>query len=89
MSAVIDIAGDEFIEGAEAVKRTLVGAVWGMILYLIIYSIAGVILGGAAAESWRPTIALVAAALAAAGSWKGWLPGTRNSKDPSETNFFD
>jgi hypothetical protein len=70
------------------VKRTLVGAVWGMILYLIIYSIAGVILGGAA-ESWRPTIALVAAALAAAGSWKGWLPGTRNSKDPSETNSFD
>ena len=86
---MIDIAGDEFVEGAEAVKRTLVGAVWGMILYLIIYSIAGVILGGAAAESWRPTIALVAAALAAAGSWKGWLPGTRNSKDPSETNSFD
>ena len=81
----MDIAGDEFIEGAKAVKRTLVGAVWGMILYLIIYSIAGMILGGAAAESWRPTIALVAAALAAAGSWKGWLPGTRNSKDPSET----
>jgi hypothetical protein len=63
---------------AQAVKRTLVGAVWGMILYLLIYSIAGAILGSAAAESWRPTIALVAAALAAAGSWKGWLPGTRN-----------
>jgi hypothetical protein len=40
----------------------------GMILYLLIYSIAGAILGSAAAESWRPTIAVVAAALAAAGS---------------------
>ena len=46
-----------------------------MILYLLIYSIAGAILGSAAAESWRPTIALVAAALAAAGSWKGWFAG--------------
>ena len=52
-------------------KRALVGAVWGMILYLIIYSIAGAILGGAAAESWRPTIALVAAALAAGVAGKG------------------
>jgi uncharacterized membrane protein YdjX (TVP38/TMEM64 family) len=70
-------------------RRAMMGALWGMILYLIIYSIAGAILGGAATESWRPTIALIAAALAAAGSWKGWLPGTRNSKDPSETNSFD
>ena len=84
-----NIARNEFIEGAQAVKRTLVGAVWGMILYLLIYSIAGAILGTAAAESWRPIIAVVAAALAAAGSWKGWLPGTRNPSDPSETKSFD
>ena len=72
-----NIASDEFIEGAEAVKRTLLGAVWGMILYLLIYSITVAILGSTAAESWRPAIALVAATLAAAGSWKGWLPGTK------------
>jgi hypothetical protein len=27
---------------------------------------------------------LVAATLASAGSWKGWLPGTQNSKDSNK-----
>ena len=62
-------------------KRTVIGAVWGMVLYLIGYSLVGALLGSLAAEPWRPIIALLAAALAATGSWKGWLPGTQNSKD--------
>jgi pyroglutamyl-peptidase len=65
-------------------KRTMVGALWGMIFYLVGHAIVGVIVGSLAVDAWRPWIALVAATLASAGSWKGWLPGTQNSKDPSQ-----
>ena len=36
------------------------------------------IVGRPAVDAWQPLIALVAATLASAGSWKGWLPGTRS-----------
>jgi hypothetical protein len=59
-------------------KRTVIGAVWGMVFYLIGSSIVSAIAGSQALDPWRPFIALVAAALAVAGSWKGFLPGTRH-----------
>jgi len=62
-------------------KRTMVGALWGMVFYLVVHGIIGLIVGSPAADSWRPWAALVAAALAAAGSWKGWLPGTQKTRD--------
>jgi hypothetical protein len=65
-------------------RRTMVGALWGMILYLVGHAIVGLIVGSPAVDAWRPLIALVAAALAATGSWKGWLPGTQNSKDSNK-----
>jgi hypothetical protein len=55
-----------------------------MIFYLLGHAIVGLIVGSLAVDAWRPLIALVAATLAAGGSWKGWLPGTRNSRDPNE-----
>ncbi len=66
-------------------RRAMLGALWGMILYLVGHAIVSLIVGSPAVDAWRPVIALVAATLASAGSWKGWLPGTRNSRDPSET----
>ena len=65
-------------------RRTMVGAIWGMILFLVGYSIVEAIVGGPTAETWRPSIALVAATIAAAGCWKGWLPGAWSSKDSNE-----
>jgi hypothetical protein len=65
-------------------RRTMVGALWGMIFYLAGHAIIGLIVGSPGVDSWRPWIALVAAALASAGSWKGWLPGTQNPKDSNE-----
>jgi len=55
----------------------MMGAIWGMILYLVGHAIVSLIVGSPAVDAWRPVIALVAATLASAGSWKGWLPGTR------------
>lgn len=66
-------------------RRAMLGALWGMILYLVGHAIVSLIVGSPAVDAWRPVIALVAATLASAGSWKGWLPGTRKSRDPSET----
>lgn len=63
-------------------KRTMIGALWGMIFYLTGHAIVGLIIGSPAVDAWRPLIALVAASVASAGSWQGWLPGTRNSPDP-------
>jgi hypothetical protein len=62
----------------------MVGALWGMILYLVGHAIVGLIVGSPAVDAWRPLIALVAAALASTGSWKGWLPGTQKSRNPNE-----
>jgi hypothetical protein len=55
-----------------------------MIFYLAGHAIVGLIVGSPAVDAWRPWIALVAATLASAGSWKGWLPGTQGSKDSNE-----
>ena len=65
-------------------RRAIIGALWGMIFYLLGHVIVGLIVGSPAVDAWRPLIALVAATLAAAGSWKGWLPGTRTARDPNE-----
>ena len=65
-------------------RRAIIGALWGMIFYLLGHAIVGLIVGSPVVDAWRPLIALVAATLAAAGSWKGWLPGTRKSRDPNE-----
>jgi hypothetical protein len=65
-------------------RRAMVGALWGMILYLVGHAIVGLIVGSPAVDAWRPLIALVAAALASTGSWKGWLPGTQKSRNPNE-----
>ena len=65
-------------------KRTMIGAVWGMIFYLLGHAIVDLIVGSPAVDAWRPLIALVAATLASVGSWNGWLPGTRNSRNPNE-----
>ena len=65
-------------------RRTIVGALWGMILYLVGHVIVGSIVGSPAVDGWRPLIALLAATLASAGSWKGWLPGTQKSRHPGE-----
>ena len=65
-------------------RRMIMGAVWGMALYLFSMVVAGAIVGRQAVESWSPIIAFSAAALAAAGSWKGWLPGTGTPIDPNE-----
>ncbi len=62
-------------------KRFLIGAVWGAMFYVLGYVLVGVIVEPPVMDSWNPVIALTAAALAAAGSWKGWLPGTRNLKN--------
>ena len=58
-------------------RRAMLGALWGMILYLVGHAIVSLIVGSPAVDAWRPVMALVAATLASAGSWKGWLPGTR------------
>jgi hypothetical protein len=55
-----------------------------MIFYLFGHAIVGLMVGSPAVDAWRPLIALVAASLASAGSWHGWLPGTRNSKAPDK-----
>ena len=65
-------------------KRMVMGALWGMGFYLCGTVVADAIAGSQAVDPWRHAIALGAAALAAIGSWKGWLPGTRNWKDSSE-----
>ena len=65
-------------------KRTMIGALWGMIFYLFGHAIVGLIVGSPAVDGWRPLIALIAASLASAGSWQGWLPGTGNSKVPDK-----
>jgi hypothetical protein len=65
-------------------RRMIMGAVWGMALYLFSMVVAGAIVGRQTVESWSPIIAFSAAALAAAGSWKGWLPGTGTPIDPNE-----
>lgn len=65
-------------------RRTMVGALWGMIFFLAGHAIVGLIVGSPGVDAWRPLIALVAATLASAGSWKGWLPGTQSSKDSSK-----
>jgi hypothetical protein len=44
----------------------------------------GLIVGSPAVDAWRPLIALVAASPASAGSWQGWLPGTRSSQEPTK-----
>ena len=56
-------------------RRAIIGALWGMILYLLGHAIVGLIVEEPVVDGWRPSIALVAATLASAGSWKGWLPG--------------
>ena len=66
-------------------RRAMMGALWGMIFYLVGHAIVGLIVGSPAVDAWRPLIALVAATLVSAGSWQGWLPGTRNSRDPSDS----
>ena len=65
-------------------RRMIIGAVWGMALYLFSMIVAGAIVGRQVVEPWSPIIALSAAGLAAAGSWKGWLPGTGSRIDPNE-----
>jgi len=62
-------------------KRFLIGAVWGAMFYVLGYVLVGAIVEPPVMDSWNPIIALTAAVLAAAGSRKGWLPGTRNLKD--------
>lgn len=49
-------------------RRTMMGALWGMILYLLGHAVVGLIVGSPAVDDWRPLIVLVAAALASAGS---------------------
>ena len=66
-------------------RRAMLGALWGMILYLVGHAIVSLIVGSPAVDAWRPVIALVAATLASGGSWKGWLPGTRKFEGSSET----
>ena len=66
-------------------KRAMMGALWGMLLYLIGHAIVGLIVGNPAVDTWRPLIALGAATLAFVGSRQGWLPGTWNSRDPSNS----
>jgi hypothetical protein len=41
-------------------KRTMIGAVWGMIFYLFGHAVVGLIVGSPAVDAWRPLIALVA-----------------------------
>jgi amino acid transporter len=65
-------------------RRTIIGALWGMIFYLLGHVVVGLIVGSQAVDGWRPLIALVAATLAAAGSWKGWLPGTQTARDSNK-----
>ena len=65
-------------------KRTMIGALWGMIFYLFGHAVVGLMVGSPAVDAWRPWIALAAAGLASAGSWQRWLPGTRGSKGPDE-----
>ena len=59
-------------------RRAIIGALWGMLFYLVGSAVVGLIVGRPAVDAWQPLIALVAAILASAGSWKGWLPGTRS-----------
>ena len=66
-------------------RRAIIGALWGMLFYFVGNAVVGLIVGRPVVDSWQPLIALVAATLASAGSWKGWLPGTQKSRDPSET----
>ena len=61
-------------------RKMIAGIVWGMALYLLGGLVVGVFTGSQAADALRPAIALVAAAVAAAGSWKGLLPGARVPK---------
>jgi hypothetical protein len=59
-------------------KRFLIGAIWGVIFYVLGFILVGAIVGAQAVDSWNPVIALIAAALAAAGAWKGWCCGNVN-----------
>ena len=61
-------------------RRAIIGALWGMLFYLVGNAAVGLIVGRPVVDAWQPLIALVAATLASAGSWKGWLPGTRKSR---------
>ena len=47
-------------------RRAMMGALWGMILYLVGHAIVSLIVGSPAVDAWRPVIALVAATLASA-----------------------
>ena len=48
-------------------RRAIIGALWGMIFYLLGHVIVGLIVGSPAVDAWRPLIALVAATLAVRG----------------------
>lgn len=65
-------------------RRAIIGALWGMLFYLVGNAAVGLIVGRPVVDAWQPLIALVAASLASAGSWKGWLPGTRKSRDAND-----
>lgn len=65
-------------------RRAIIGALWGMLFYLVGNAVVGLIVGRPVVDAWQPLIALVAAILASAGSWKGWLPGTRKSRDEND-----
>jgi membrane protein DedA with SNARE-associated domain len=65
-------------------KRFLISALWGVIFYFLGYVLVATLVEAPAMDAWNPLIALIAAILAAAGSWKGWLPGTRMFKDNSD-----
>jgi hypothetical protein len=61
-------------------RRAMMGAIWGMILYLVGHAIVSLIVGSPAVDAWRPVIALVAATLASGGNWKGWRCRARGNR---------
>ena len=56
-------------------RRAIIGALWGMLFYLVGSAVVGLIVGRSAVDAWQPLIALVAATLASAIEWTIESPG--------------
>ena len=62
-------------------RRLVFGALWGVVFYILGYFLVRAVVGSEAVDAYQFIISLVAATLAAAGSWRGFLPGTKITKE--------
>ena len=66
-------------------RRAMLGALWGMILYLVGHAIVSLIVGSPAVDAWRPVMRWWPPPWRPGEAGKGGCRARGNSRDPSET----